>query len=201
MAAQSPYLHQWEQFKAQTNSHTLEVLHRDGLYRHLRMQAPGTRMWSWDVITWPGYLATVGDVANGYMFTRIEDMLNFFDGADRDGVPYINPSYWAEKMPAGRDSVLTWAPGLFVTAVETAAVDNGLEQAAVLDLVERARWCSDSESEAYDWLRDNPELGDPVDIADGCRDYTHHFITACFAIVTTIRAYRALSADLAASDR
>ena len=191
MAAQSPYLRQWEQFKAQTNSHTLEVLHLDGLYRHLRMQAPDTRVWSWDVITWPGYLATVGDVANGYMFTRIEDMLNFFDGADRNGVPYINPGYWAEKMPGGHDSVLRWSADLFVDAVRGRAVDLGLEDATVADLAERARWCSDSMYEANDWLRDEPQFAgiDCSELLDGCREYSHQFITACFAIVTTIKAY------------
>lgn len=34
-------------FLEKTKNHELTVLHDCGLYRHIRMQKPGTRMWSW----------------------------------------------------------------------------------------------------------------------------------------------------------
>ena len=59
-------------------------------------------------MTWPGYLAVVGDIANGYVFSRIADMLDFFDSARRDrysdGCPVIDLRYWAEKLCGGSDT-------------------------------------------------------------------------------------------------
>lgn len=72
------------------------------------MQAPGTRRWSWDITTWPGHLATSGDIADGLMFTRLEDMIDFFDVTPghrdyySDGAPSIDVRYWAEKLCGGR---------------------------------------------------------------------------------------------------
>lgn len=74
----NPYAHAYADFLSETAEHQLVVLHDDGLYCHLRIQKPGTRMWSWDITTWPGHLATSGDIADGYMFTREPDMIQFF---------------------------------------------------------------------------------------------------------------------------
>lgn len=100
----------WQDFVSQTEEHQLTVLREDGLYRHMRMSAPGTSMWSWTVNTFPGYLTVVGDIADGYTFSRIEDMLNFFELGARswnyyaDGAPCIDFRYWAEKLSGGRSS-------------------------------------------------------------------------------------------------
>lgn len=105
---ENPYAKAYASFIEQTKDHKLVVLHDDGLYRHLRVQAPGTRMWSWDVTTWPGHLATSGDIADGHVFTREPDMLEFFAIAGRqeryysDGSPSIDVRYWAEKLCGGR---------------------------------------------------------------------------------------------------
>lgn len=104
----NPYAKAYAAFKEQTKHHFLTVIHEDGLYRHLRIQAPGTRMWSWDITTWPGYLATSGDIADGFLFTRLDDMINFFSvptGSREyysDGAPSIDVRYWAEKLSGGR---------------------------------------------------------------------------------------------------
>ncbi|MFF1880272.1 hypothetical protein ACFVVC_02220 [Pseudarthrobacter sp. NPDC058196] len=105
---ENPYARTYADFLAQTREHGLVVLHAEGLYRHFRIQAPGTRMWSWDVTTWPGHLATSGDIADGYMFTREPDMIGFFASAGKsesyysDGAPGIDFRYWAEKLCGGR---------------------------------------------------------------------------------------------------
>lgn len=104
----NPYAKAYAAFLEQTKNHQLTVIHEDGLYRHLRIQAPGTRMWSWDITTWPGYLATSGDIADGFLFTRLDDMINFFSvptGSREyysDGAPSIDVRYWAEKLCGGR---------------------------------------------------------------------------------------------------
>ncbi|MEU9602628.1 hypothetical protein AB0E06_38285 [Streptomyces sp. NPDC048109] len=104
----NPYAHAYADVLSETAEHQLVVLHDDGLYRHLRIQKPGTRMWSWNITTWPGHLATSGDIADGYMFTRELDMIQFFARNDSqqsyysDGAPSIDVHYWAEKLCGGR---------------------------------------------------------------------------------------------------
>ena len=64
----NPYARTWKGFVDQTAQHQLTVLHDEVLYRHLRMAAPGTSMWHWEVVTWPGHLSITGDVADGFTF-------------------------------------------------------------------------------------------------------------------------------------
>lgn len=74
--------------------HQLAVLHDDGLYRHLRFKRPGTGMYWFDLITWPGVLTLSSDMGH-YVFSRTRDMFEFFTASD-----YINPGYWQEKCTA-----------------------------------------------------------------------------------------------------
>ncbi|MFV8173755.1 hypothetical protein [Mycolicibacterium peregrinum] len=76
-----------------TRNHQMTVLRDDGLYRHIRFQEPGTSIWYWDLVTWPGHLVITGDLED-FHFARTADMFAFF----RSSVGYINPSYWAEKL-------------------------------------------------------------------------------------------------------
>lgn len=103
----NPYASTYENFIERTRDHSLTVILDNGLNRQLRVGAPDTGIWSWRVATWPGYLATFGDIADGFMFTRIEDMIDFFDRGGHgnyysDGSPSIDFRYWAEKLSGGR---------------------------------------------------------------------------------------------------
>lgn len=49
------------------------------------------------ITTWPGCLAISGDMGS-YMFTRINDMVNFFSGDN------INYSYWEEKCSSSSEN-------------------------------------------------------------------------------------------------
>jgi hypothetical protein len=106
---ENPYADAYANFLEETADHTLRVILDDGLNRQMRVGAPGTGMWSWRVITWPGYLATYGDIADGFMFNREADMIGFFDSRGynsnyySDGAPCIDFRYWAEKLSGGRD--------------------------------------------------------------------------------------------------
>lgn len=82
-----------DRFTGDTAKHAMTVLHDDGLYRHLRFKKPGSSMYWFDLVTWPGCLAITGDM-NSYTFSRVEDMFTFFRGE------YINPAYWGEKLIA-----------------------------------------------------------------------------------------------------
>lgn len=87
-----------DRFARDTATHQLTILHDDGLYRHLRFRATDSSFYWFDLITWPGKLAFVGD-GDGYVFSRVQDMFQFFRGHE------INPGYWAEKVVAGRNSI------------------------------------------------------------------------------------------------
>lgn len=111
-APENPYADEYRRFVEQTKDHVLTVLHEDGLYRHLRMGKPGQgSIWSWNVSTIPFFLSTLGDIADGYSFSREEDMLDFFSYAGKnrryysDGAPSIDFRYWAEKLRGGRHSM------------------------------------------------------------------------------------------------
>lgn len=102
----NPYADIYESFLKNTANHKLTVEHDIDGHRTLHVGEPGTGMWHWKVITSPFYLTIIGDIADGYTFTRIYDMLDFFGRGDHpsrydDGSPAINPSYWAEKLTRG----------------------------------------------------------------------------------------------------
>lgn len=76
-----------------TRNHKMTILRDDDLYRHVRFAEPGTSIWHFDLVTWPGHLVISGDIG-GYHFARLPDMFEFF----RKPVGYINAHYWAEKL-------------------------------------------------------------------------------------------------------
>lgn len=106
-----------EGFLESTTDHALTVIRDDGVYRHLRVGRPGTGMWSWSVVTWPGHLAITGDVAEGYVFARVTDMLDFFRSGARDGRS-IDFRYWAEKVVGrSRTDLKVFSEDAFLEAV------------------------------------------------------------------------------------
>lgn len=80
-------------YNADTTEHEMTILLDQGLYRHLRFKKPGTGMYWFDIITWPGTLTIRGDMGN-YVFAREEDMFTWFD------LYHVNADYWAEKLMA-----------------------------------------------------------------------------------------------------
>lgn len=187
----NPYARQWAQFRASTTEHELTVLHDDGLYRHLYMGQPNTGMWSWNVITWPGYLTIVGDIGGGYTFVRLRDMLTFFDTSGYgdyygDGSPYLQADYWAEKLThACRDSARSYDKDLVIQHVREYVAESGYEYSS--EIFERAAWNCETEHEAVGWLAET--LGGDTWEWD-IRSLDHHYLLACYAIATTVRAYR-----------
>ena len=277
---ENPCAQTYRNFVDRTAGHTLRVLFEDGLHRHLRVQAPGTRIWSWDITTWPGHLAISGDVGAGYMFAREPDMLEFFCYAEKsngyysDGSPSIDFRYWAEKMvgPA-RNTVKAYSSDAFLRqlhehleeheemgtvaqaehekAVEVAhgvcdrhgvdyqeyledlranpgrcyaltttdawdAVDeddpDGVEYfdepiAEVSpaqrrqEVLDEARWHSETEHEAFTWLSENEDRLDASDTWEwDLREYDSQFLFACYCIDLTTRLHREHRTALAAAE-
>jgi hypothetical protein len=161
--------------------HQLVVLRDDGLYRHLIFSRPTTGIQRFDIVTWPGYLAYVGDMGD-FVFARIPDMLEFFRG---DG---INPGYWEEKIQAGEAQ--RYSP-----EKARAWIKEALDEAdAPPDVRGEADWISvdDGADETYRQLRDF----EPSEVFEGWQearfnDYTFHYIWCCLALVWGIRQYDA----------
>lgn len=175
-----PYARQRELFISETRDHQMRILHDDGLYRHIRFQEPGTGIWHWDLITWPGSLAIRGDIGEGHIFTRTDDMLKFFDHGQ--GEHQINAGYWAEKLDLGRDSVKGFNGDRFVEwcAENAPAIDES--DADV-----------DHEHAAIELLEEHEIEFDYEDI-ESWRDYEHHFLIALHAILWGAKRYHAAKA-------
>lgn len=84
----------YRMLQASTKKHRMTILREDGVYRHVRFHEPGTSIWHFDLVTWPGHLVITGDLQD-YHFARVHDMFEFFR-TKRPGE--INASYWAEKL-------------------------------------------------------------------------------------------------------
>lgn len=82
-------------FDHYTKEHVITHLEEGGVMRHMVVQKPGTWMHGYVITTWPNYLCISGDLGC-YVFSRLEDMFEFFRSPDGA----INPGYWSEKVMA-----------------------------------------------------------------------------------------------------
>ncbi|WP_239934216.1 hypothetical protein [Streptomyces sp. CBG31] len=191
-----------ERFARDTASHQMTVKHDEGMYRHLLFRSPKSSEYWFELVTWPGSLTMRGDVGDGYTFSRLADMFQFFRSDRQWG---INPHYWAEKLGGGRDSVKEYS-------------EQALRQRVVEQFVNDARWGGvpagtgkalrtwvldedlSSEHEARNILEDFAHRG--YEFSDvwewNFRDYDPHFLWACHAIQWGIAQYDAAREQVAA---
>lgn len=181
-----------EHFEAERSEHEMKVLldlAPDQPYRHIRFAKPGTGIWSWSLITWPGHLAITGDLQS-FTFSRIHDMFDFFRGAN------INPGYWSEKLVAGTADT-KFTEERYVERVTEAINDSAPTtpdpdafRAAAHDELLATK--PTHREEAYDLLLDFEHAGRrPFEDAYewDLGGYDHHFLLACHAIQYGIRVY------------
>lgn len=150
----------WKGFWEEAKDHKLTVLRESGLYRHLHVGTPGSGHWSWDIMSWPGYLAITGDIADGFSFTRVEDMFNFFEikasswDYYSDGAPSIDFRYWAEKLCGGRSrDMKVFSDTTFLESLKCQLEDDsdiGLEHEQ--DLREQAKEIGGQSQDVVDLL-------------------------------------------------
>lgn len=205
-----PYAAARRQFASETTEHQMTVIHDDGLYRHLRFAKPGTSIWSFELVTWPGNLAITGDIGNGWSFSREADMIRFFAPSSKVD---INPSYWWEKMPEQlrRAAKVYDDEALRVHAHETIGeweIDH--EDDAVCE-AERARaiaafdedwtWTTADYAHQAEYVRDfifTDVTGATHQFYDTweweTEGWDHHFLLACFAIAYGVHEYRTAKA-------
>jgi len=182
----------------------------EGVHRHLRFKRPGSSMYYFDLVTWPGRLFVGGDIAS-WVFKRQEDMFEFFRRESRE-VGYINASYWSEKLDSrnGPGDAMTFSPELYRQRVRE-AFDEYVEtwEAAegmpwpyagevwqrIEDEVLNSYWGGEIsiESEAYELLNQfschGLEFHDTWDWT--LHDFDYHFLLSCHAIMWGISKYYA----------
>ncbi|WP_054686485.1 hypothetical protein [Microbacterium sp. No. 7] len=164
---------------AETEEHEMQILHEDGLYRHLRFQKPGTGIYHWDIITWPGSLAIRGDIGEGFIFTRERDMLTWFDQNQAPG--WIKPDYWAEKLDRGARNVRVFSREKWAAWLR-GDPQRYLPQSAESEV--------DSVEEAVTVLDDFNIQWDYEDV-ESWKDFDFHFLLACHAILWGAKRYHA----------
>jgi len=177
------YPEQYKQMREFTKDHVMHILHEDGNYRHLRFQKPGTGIYHFDIITWPGSLVIRGDVGEGYVFTRELDMLRWFDHGQAIG--HINAHYWSEKLDLGRNSVKEFSEKKFIAWLDQLSedgiyVDRDFVERwspSVSDLDEAIEFCAEH---GIEWDSDDPE---------NWTDYNYHFILALHCILWGAQIY------------
>lgn len=188
-----------QRFDRETSEHTMTVLRDDGLYRHLRFQQPGTSMYYFDLVTWPGVLAISGD-CGAYMFSRIDDMFRFFE-SQRDG---INPHYWSEKLRAPeqrgvkaysveafKERVLEWLTDSTGDIEEDEAAE--LREAVYEQILDDPDGYLHDEGVARLRLHEFEHAGRHIvdDWEWSFWEYDNQFLWCCWAIVRGIAEYRA----------
>lgn len=194
-----------DRFDHETAEHEITILRDEGLYRHLRFQKPGSPFYWFDLVTWPGRLVVCGD-AGDFMFSRLRDMFEFFEGSRGE----INPDYWCEKLQApqgsGREAarvysfevfkarVLEWFEDIKPAELDDDEAVQSLRAALDEQLLGKNDWGSDpGEHEAYERLHLFEHAGQQIyDPSDwNLREYQWSFLWCCWAIVRGIERYRA----------
>lgn len=173
-------------------------------YRHVRFSKPGTGLWSFDLVTWPGHLAISGDIGS-FTFARLHDMFDFFRGTRA-----VNASYWGEKVIAGARGTdrgqTRYSAEAFIEQVNETIDDawdsyepedfEALKQAAREALLDDAPEYLEEAHQALADFTFDPDNGDPEfrfsdtwewDLAG----YDHHYLLAIHAIQWGVNTYLA----------
>ncbi|NKS58942.1 hypothetical protein GS504_15930 [Rhodococcus hoagii] len=187
------------QFEAETREHAMTALRDDGLYRHLRFAKPGTSIWHFDLVTWPGHLVICGDIGSWH-FARLPDMFEFFGTRQA-----LSPDYWGEKLQ-GSAPHTRYSPERFRQHVVQAFWDSRHEREQNTPLWREIRDSvlihDDNEHDAreavrdFEYLPENPAEDFQFDDAWewALDDFDHHYLLALHAIVWGIRQYRTAEA-------
>lgn len=182
----------WEAWQKNTAKHEVEIVHNDGLHRHLRFAEPGTRMWSMSVVTWPGFLATSGDIGSGFVFSRTSDMLEFFYTSpskrrEESGAPSIDFRYWAEKIQGrGIRGVDEYSERDFLLHVKDFLNDEvecgEISPEEALRVLEEAAGRADNETSARSFLDDKETIFGTDTWEWSFTEPDFQFVLACYSI-------------------
>jgi hypothetical protein len=117
----------YPEIAARFAGHAMTVLHEDDLYRHLRFEGSAESSFGrypsypFELITWPYNLVVKAGWTFHFDIDATPDMFDLFRKTAFSGE--INPSYWQEKVRAGRDEIEGFDPNLFEQQVKQHVVE------------------------------------------------------------------------------
>jgi hypothetical protein len=183
-------------FLKDVSRHQMQILHDDGVSRHLSFKKPGTRSYSFDLITWPGHLCYTGDMGT-YVFSRLLDMFEFFrtdqDYSSKDGETLrINTGYWAEKVLAQDrfGGIEQYDSELFMAAVLSALPEDAspeLREAVQDQVLDTAHDEYDALSAIIHFEFEGFSFHDFWE--NKLKEFTHRFVWCCYALAWGIKVY------------
>ncbi len=198
-----------EQFLKDVKEHYIEIARDEGVYRHIVMSS-GSYNTKYHITTWPGYLCFSGDMGC-FVFSRIEDMLQFF--RQLDNKLRINKPYWHEKLESVDrcSGSKEYSGDLFRKAIkeyyeswfedENFGDENGeLWEAIEADVLCRS---GDGESAMVEAVTAFSYEGFTFDDFFGghsFQQYTYRFIWCLYAIVYAIQLYDKSAKSVAKKD-
>lgn len=179
--------------------HRMAVLRDDGVYRHLRFANPRSSNMSFEVVTWPDYLAYAGDMGS-YVFSRLKDMFQFFRTPENyrsseGGVLAINPCYWGEKLQAHdhADGYKKYSADLFRKSILDILADEDSISPELREAVEDDVLCHADDGEdaarraADEFKHGKVQFHDfwEVDL----QEHTGRYLWCCYALTWGITQY------------
>lgn len=194
-----------QSFLKEVAEHKLTVLRDDGVYRHLRFAKPQSGDMHFELVTWPNYLAYVGDMGS-YVFSRLKDMFVFFRVPEnykgRDGgVLAVNPDYWEEKCQAAehREGTKKYSADKFRKCILDILADEESVSPELQEAVEDEVLChADDGEDAARRAVDDFKHGD-FEFHDFCetdlQEFTGRYLWCCYAITWGIAQYDALKTE------
>lgn len=181
-------------FLADVASHTMTIIHDEGVSRHIRFRRPGTICMGFDLISWPGHLCYTGDMGT-YVFARTNDMFSFFRTDRREPWPgvvlHVNLGYWSEKILAQdktggiKEYDQDKAELRLKEALRDMRRDGSKSGEERGDIYEELMNSIESEEAFHIALRDHFDDAWEWDL----KDYTYSFIWCCHAIAWGIQQY------------
>lgn len=184
------------EFATDTAEHRLEVLHDEGLYRHLHCSAGGRIAHSFSIITALGVLTFTGDRGH-YLFAGHRDMIACFDEEN------VNVSYWMQRFKACdvqrplKEFSLESVKESLEAAIEG---DDEIDEATAAAARDAVLGATDAE-DAHDRAADFTHNGQTVftDVWDwDYEDYTVDTYWALYALQWAVDRYRAHQAATSA---
>lgn len=172
-------------------SYEMTVINDQGLNRHLRFKHDNSNNGYFDIITWKGHLCFTGDMGS-FLFSRINDMIEFFEGDNG-----VSPQYWHEKVLSEScfgGGVKEFDGDAFVKSVMEAK-ESFFDGDEIID---------EDDAEAFDAVK---RVGDEYDAVDFYRSFdidgyelegecltfeafTFHYLFACHAINFACNFYK-----------
>jgi hypothetical protein len=188
------YKEVYEAFVQDVKDHEVTVELDQGVFRHLVCAKPGTSIHSFEITTWPGYLAVTGDMG-AFLFSRVNDMFEFFRTGKEPWM--ISFGYWAEKCQAvdRREGIREYSPETAKRALADWMTEwpDVIREQALEFLSPHMEYEHSLRSAAAQFSAETEDDAERYDFQDffevGLTEYTWHFIWCCYAILWTIEQY------------